>query len=94
MCARNMCTMVLPCGKFIGLLLFCLLFFLLSIFFLNLTYVRKTFSRNELARPVMGTIFLVYKTYYMGQRKVMTSYFMRSISIFSIRKIIETLLRD
>ena len=43
---------VIPLSKLIGLLfLFCLL--LLSILFL------KT-KRNDLARPVMGTIFLVY----------------------------------
>ena len=43
---------VITLGKLIGLLfLFCLL--LLSILFL------KT-KRNDLARPVMGTIFLVY----------------------------------
>ena len=43
---------VITLGKFIGLLfLFCLP--LLSILFL------KT-KRNDLARPVMGTIFLVY----------------------------------
>ena len=44
---------VIPLSKLIGLLfLFCLP--LLSIFFL------KT-KRNDLARPVMGTIFLVYR---------------------------------
>ena len=44
---------VITLGKLIGLLfLFCLLL-LLSILFL------KT-KRNDLARPVMGTIFLVY----------------------------------
>ena len=43
---------VIPLSKLIGLLfLFCIL--LLSILFL------KT-KRNDLARPVMGTIFLVY----------------------------------
>ena len=46
---------VITLGKLIGLLfLFCLP--LLSILFL------KT-KRNDLARPVMGTIFLVYKGY-------------------------------
>ena len=42
---------VITLGKLIGLLFFCLS--LLSILFL------KT-KRNDLARPVMGTIFLVY----------------------------------
>ena len=42
---------VITLGKLIGLLFFCLP--LLSILFL------KT-KRNNLARPVMGTIFLVY----------------------------------
>ena len=43
---------VITLGKLIGLLfLFCLP--LLSILFLNT-------KRNDLARPVMGTIFLVY----------------------------------
>ena len=32
---------------------------LVSILFLKTNYVHKTFSRTELARPVMGTIFLV-----------------------------------
>ena len=46
---------VITLSKLIGLLfLFCLL--LLSIF------VLKT-KRNDLARPVMGTIFLVVRTY-------------------------------
>ena len=46
---------VITLGKLIGLLfLFCLP--LLSILFL------KT-KRNDLARPVMGTIFLVYECY-------------------------------
>ena len=46
---------VITLGKLIGLLfLFCLL--LLSILFL------KT-KRNDLARPVMGTIFLVIREY-------------------------------
>ena len=46
---------VITLGKLIGLLfLFC--FPLLSILFL------KT-KRNDLARPVMGTIFLVVRTY-------------------------------
>ena len=45
---------VITLGKLIGLLfLFCLP--LLSIFF----------KRNDLARPVMGTIFLVYIPVYM-----------------------------
>ena len=48
---------VIPLSKLIGLLfLFCLP--LLSILFL------KT-KRNDLARPVMGTIFLVYVYIYM-----------------------------
>ena len=50
---------VITLGKLIGLLfLFCLP--LLSILFL------KT-KRNELARPVMGTIFLVIRTYRSSQ---------------------------
>ena len=53
-----MWTMLLPCGKLIGLLLFCFLLFLLSILFLK-SNVHKTFSRTELGCPVMGTIFLV-----------------------------------
>ena len=56
-CTRTMWTMLLPCGKFIGLFLFCLVF-LLSILFFK-PNVHKTFSRTELALPVMGTIFLV-----------------------------------
>ena len=27
-------------------------------------------TKNEIARPVMGTIFLVHNTYYMGQREI------------------------
>ena len=50
---------VIPLSKLIGLLfLFCLP--LLSILFL------KT-KRNDLARPVMGTIFLVKLGYYIPQ---------------------------
>ena len=50
---------VITLGKLIGLLfLFCLP--LLSILFL------KT-KRNDLARPVMGTIFLVYIAYYTSK---------------------------
>ena len=46
---------VITLGKLIGLLyLFCPPF--LSIFFLK----QHKNTRNELARPVMGTIFLVY----------------------------------
>ena len=52
-----MSTMLLPCGKLIGLL-FCLLVFL-SILFLKPKFVHKTFSSTELTCPVMGTIFLV-----------------------------------
>ena len=55
-----MWRMLLPYGKLIGLLLFYLLLFLLSILFLKpnvLAY--NIFLRNELARPVMGTVFLV-----------------------------------
>ena len=57
-CTRRMWTMLLPCSKLIGLFLFCL-HTLLSVLFLNLTQGHKTFSRTELARPVIGTIFLV-----------------------------------
>ena len=46
---------VITYGKLIGVLLFCLPL-LLSIWFL-ITIVQNT--RNELARPVMGTSFLV-----------------------------------
>ena len=52
--------MLLPSGKLIGLLFYLLLLFLLSFLFLKPnvdTY--KKLSRNELARLVMGTIFLV-----------------------------------
>ena len=50
---------VITLGKLIGLLfLFCLI--LLSILFL------KT-KRNDLARPVMGTIFLVYTYIYISR---------------------------
>ena len=53
---------VITLGKLIGLLfLFCLP--LLSILIL------KT-KRNDLARPVMGTIFLVNKTCYTRQRQI------------------------
>ena len=52
---------VITLGKLIGLLfLFCLP--LLSILFL------KT-KRNDLARPVMGTIFLVYVCVFARQKK-------------------------
>ena len=56
-----MWRMLLPSGKLIGLL-FYLLLFLLSFLFLkpNVGTIQKL-SRNELARPVMGTIFLVNK---------------------------------
>ena len=51
--------MLLPCGKLIGLLLFCL-HFLISILFLKPNIpTLNTFSRTEPARLVMGTIFLV-----------------------------------
>ena len=52
--------MLLPYGKLIGLLLFCLiLLVLLSILFIkpNVRTYRKV--QGMLARPVMGTIFLV-----------------------------------
>ena len=53
---------VIPLSKLIGLLfLFCPL--LLSILFF------KT-KRNDLARPIMGTIFLVYKTIPKGILKL------------------------
>ena len=45
---------VITLGKLIGLLLFCLSLLLLSV------NVHTNNTRNELARPVMGTIFLVY----------------------------------
>ena len=60
-CTCSMWRMLLPCGKLIGLFLFCLLF-LLSILFFKPTYVYKTSSRTELDRLVMGTIFLVVLT--------------------------------
>ena len=53
-----MWRMLLPCGKLKGLLLFCLIF-LISILFLKPTYLHEMLSRTELARPVMGTLFLV-----------------------------------
>ena len=59
-CTCKMWRMLLPYGKLIGLLLFYLLLFLFSILFFKpnvLAY--NIFLRNELARPVMGTIFLV-----------------------------------
>ena len=52
-------VMLLPCGKLIGLLLFCLLLFLLSILFMKSKYVHTKHTRNEIARLAMGTIFLV-----------------------------------
>ena len=54
-CTCSMWRMLLPCGKLIGLLLFCILF-LISILFFK-PNIRT--SRTELARLVMGTIFLV-----------------------------------
>ena len=45
---------VITLGKLIGLLLFCLSLLLLSV------NVDTNNTRNELAHPVMGTIFLVY----------------------------------
>ena len=53
----SMWRMLLPCGKLIGLLLFCLLF-LISILFLK-PNIRTLKTWTELARLVMGTIFLV-----------------------------------
>ena len=70
-CMENVITL----GKLIGLLfLFCLP--LLSILFL------KT-NRNDLARPVMGTIFLVYIYMYLFY----TSYSYNSISRYAFRGI-------
>ena len=43
-----------------GMLLPYYLLFLISIIFRKLTYVYYILSRTELARLVMGTIFLVY----------------------------------
>ena len=57
-----MWRMLLPCGKLIGLLLFCLLF-LISILFLKPNIRTLILSRTELARLVMGTIFLVIKNF-------------------------------
>ena len=55
-----MWRVLLLCSKLIGLLLFYLLHFLISILLLNPNIsAYKSFSRNELARPVMGTVFLV-----------------------------------
>ena len=55
---------VITLGKLIGLLfLFCLPPPLLSILFL------KT-KKNDLARPVMGTIFLVYICMYVGMSRM------------------------
>ena len=58
-CLCSMWRVLLPSGKLIGLLFFCLLFFLSILFFKSITYVHTKLSRNELARPVMGTIFLL-----------------------------------
>ena len=57
-CTCSMWKMLLPCGKLIGLL-FCLLLSLLSNLFLKPNVRTYKNSRNELARPVMETIFLV-----------------------------------
>ena len=57
---------VITLGKLIGLLLFC--HPLLSIFF------KSKNRRNELARPVMGTIFLVsFKMTLLSLMSVLTS---------------------
>ena len=56
-----MWRMLLPCSKLIGLLLFCLLF-LISILFFK-PNIRTLLSRTELARLVMGIIFLVSHVY-------------------------------
>ena len=42
------------------------------LFFLNLTHVHNCFSRNELARPVMGTIFLVIIIISMNKSQELT----------------------
>ena len=57
-CTCSMWRMLLPCGKLIGLLLFCLLF-LISILFLKPNIRTLNISRTELARLIMVTIFLV-----------------------------------
>ena len=64
---------VITLGKLIGLLfLFCLS--LLSILFL------KT-KRNDLARPVMGTIFLVYPSIYMTFTSLMLLSVLQLVSV-------------
>ena len=58
-CTSSMWRMLLPCGKLISLLLFCLLF-LISILFLKPNIHKlNILSRTRLTRLVMGTIFLV-----------------------------------
>ena len=67
---------ILTLGKLLRLL-FC--FLLHSILFLiSQTSYRtyKIISSYELARPIMGTIFLVNKTYYTGQRGICIGYYM------------------
>ena len=55
-CTCSMWRMLLPCCKLIGLLLFCLLFFISNLFLKANIRTLNTFT--ELARLVMGTIFL------------------------------------
>ena len=56
-CTCSMWRMLLPCGKLIGLLLFCLLF-LISILFLKPNIrTLNTFKDSELARLVMKPFF-------------------------------------
>ena len=66
-CTCSMWRMLLPCGKLIGLMLFCLLF-LISIFFFLKLNIRTLNTWTELARLVMVTIFLVI----IIARKVLT----------------------
>ena len=59
-CTCSMWRMLLPCGKLIGLLLFSLLFLLSVLFLKSKIRTYKFFQgMSSLARPVMGTFFLV-----------------------------------
>ena len=70
-CTCSMWRMLLPCGKLIGLLLFCLLFLISILFFLKLN-IRTLNTWTELARLVMGTIFLVIIIIIMNKSQELT----------------------
>ena len=57
---------VITLNKLIGLLLFCPP---------PTSLIWSKSTMKELACPVMGTIFLVYKTYYTGQRVILEKWF-------------------